>query len=62
MNEHPDRGQRPSPLKMSAFASRVAGVDPDLAGTKRFTREMERPRTESYGELWRRANSRLSRF
>ena len=49
-------------MKMSAFASRIAGVDPAPSGRGPFQREMERPRTESYGELWRRANNRLSRF
>jgi hypothetical protein len=62
MHEQTDRGERPGPVKMSSFASRVAGVDPAPAGKRPFTREMERPRTESYGELWRRANNRLSRF
>jgi hypothetical protein len=62
MNEQRERGERPNQFKMSAFASRVAGVDPAPAGKRPFTREMERPRTESYGELWRRANTRLSRF
>jgi hypothetical protein len=59
MSQHPNR-QRPSPLKMSAFSSRVAGVDPAPSGSRPFVREVERPRTESYGELWRRASNRLS--
>ena len=62
MNQHPDRAQRPSPLKMSTFSTRVAGVGPTPSGSRPLVREMERPRTESYGELWRRANNRLSRF
>jgi hypothetical protein len=60
MSQYPDR-ERPTPLKMSAFSSRVAGVAPEPSGSRSFVREMERPRTESYGELYRRANNRLSR-
>ena len=46
---------------MSAFKTRVEGVAPLPPGSRSFVREMERPRTESYGELWRRANNRLGR-
>jgi hypothetical protein len=62
MNEHPERAERSSPQKMSPFSTRVAGVGPPPSGSRPMVREMERPRTESYGELWRRANNRLSRF
>ena len=62
MNKHPESHGPPRPTKMSAFSSRVTGIDPAPAGRGPFTREMERPRTESYGELWRRASTRLSRF
>jgi hypothetical protein len=62
MNEHHERDQRPSPHRMSPFSTRVAGVAPARSGSRPMVREMERPRTESYGELWRRANNRLSRF
>jgi hypothetical protein len=60
MDQQPDHSR--SAMKMSAFASRVTGIKPPPANRGPFMREMERPRTESYGELWRRANSRLSRF
>ena len=62
MNEHPERDPRPGAHKMSRFSNRVAGTDPVPLGSRPMVREMERPRTESYGELWRRANNRLSRF
>jgi hypothetical protein len=62
VNEQSNGAQRPSPHKMSSFSTRVAGVDQVPSGTRPMVREMERPRTESYGELWRRANNRLSRF
>lgn len=61
MNDRPERGQPPRPTKMSSFASRVAGVGPVTASRGPVAREMERPRTESYGELWRRANKRFGR-
>ena len=61
MNEQRDSRMHPAPMKMSAFSSRIAGVSPAPSARGPFEREMERPRTESYGELWRRANNRLSR-
>jgi len=61
VNEHQDRGRPPSAVKMSTFASRVAGGGPAPTSRGPSMREMERPRTESYGELWRRANNRFSR-
>ena len=60
MNQHPESQRRPSPMEMSAFSSRVTGIKPPPSGHGPFMREMERPRTESYGELWRRA-TRLGR-
>ncbi len=62
MNEHPERDPRSGAHKMSGFSARVAGTGPVPSGSRPMVREMERPRTESYGELWRRANNRLSRF
>ncbi len=62
MNEQHERAHRQGPTKMSPFSTRVAGTGPTPSGSRPFVREMERPRTESYGELWRRANKRLSRF
>src|SRR5829696_7496279 len=62
MNEQPEHSQRPTPHTISTFSTRVAGTDLIPSGSRPLVREMERPRTESYGELWRRANNRLSRF
>lgn len=61
MNEYRGTRKPPSRMKMSAFATRVAGVDPVPSSRGPFLREVERPRTESYGELYRRANSRMGR-
>ncbi|MDQ2675479.1 MAG: hypothetical protein M3Y34_01605 [Actinomycetota bacterium] len=58
----PTQRNRPDTVRMSAFSSRVAGIAPVPSGQGPHSREMERPRTESYGELWRRANTRLRRF
>jgi hypothetical protein len=62
MNEQSGGSQSTKRFNMTPFSSRVAGVGPTPSGSRPSVREMERPRTESYGELWRRANNRLSRF
>jgi len=62
MNDRAERNQPDRPLKMSAFSSRIAGIGETPSGTRPSVREMERPRTESYGELWRRASNRLRPF
>ena len=55
--ERMERVERPKPIKMSEFSARVAGLEQMPSSRGPFVREMERPRTESYGELFRRANS-----
>jgi hypothetical protein len=60
---HHDKGGRPQPLDSPLMAARSRDVDsvPSAQG-RPLVREMERPRTESYAELWQRACVRMRRF
>jgi hypothetical protein len=51
------------PPDSSLIAARADDSDRiPLAPGRPFAREMERPRTESYGKLWQRASVRMRRF
>ncbi len=62
MNDH-DKGSRTQRLDSPLIAARSRDIDsvPSAPG-RPLVREMERPRTESYGELWQRASVRMRRF
>ena len=62
MTDHA-KDSRPQPPDSPLMASRTADIGriPSAPG-RPLVREMERPRTESYGELWQRASVRMRRF